>query len=172
MILFNLQDYYPNKCGPIWGNKTCTGAYANMCCGKDTNLVYRGECGTKHGHCGEAFCDPAFGKCYSGSICLWVGSSKKYCSKLTDCCDIHERCGTTEAFCGKDCNIPLEYRMGGPTQTAGGLLWDNYGPCRSTTCGPEGTPCTVRGWCCAGLSCVADPENSSATYKAKKCVKN
>lgn len=142
-----------------------------MCCSK--NPKFSGQCGTTALHCNPTNCDSAFGKCYGVDECLWAGNSKKVC-KAGDCCGSSGKCGTTEAFCGKNCNVQLSCGTrcnGGLTTTAVGLKPELFGTCRTSSCGPEGTPCTVTGWCCDGLRCMSDPDNSSPTYKAKKCVK-
>lgn len=165
------QNKYPNKCGPLWGNKMCSGANTGQCCSKYSKLS--GQCGTKDLHCGPANCDPLYGSCPGVEECMWIGNSKKLC-RAGECCSSSGKCGTSEAFCGKNCNALLSCGScrGGLTTTAGGLMPDKFGTCRTTTCSAEGEPCTIRGWCCDGLKCVADSANSTPTYKAKKCVKN
>lgn len=141
-----------------------------MCCSK--NPLKAGTCGSTALHCNPTNCDSAFGMCYGVDDCLWAGNSKKTC-RAGDCCSIYGKCGNTEAYCGRDCDVQLSCGNrcnGGLTTTSVGLYPEQFGTCQSTACSPEGAPCSIKGWCCSGLRCVADPDKSTAKFIAKKCV--
>lgn len=94
---------------------------------------------------------------------------KKICP-AGECCSKSGRCGTSEEYCGANCNYLLTCgrRCGnGLTTTAGGPFPERGGPCISSTDSAEGESCTVRGRCVSGLKCLPDPSDSTA----KRCVK-